>query len=312
MLTIFTTAKPFRDHIAIIQRNALKSWTLLHPGVEVILFGDDPGSAEACRDLGLRNEPEIARTEFGSIRVDAMFAKAQQLARHQTLCYINCDILLTADFAAAVQAVQSSRSEFLMVGRRWDTDIREPLNFANPQWADLARQQALAAHHQRDEWWIDYFVFSRGLYGPEVPPFAIGRTTWDDWLIWNIVNKKKPVIDATRSVIAIHQNHDYAHHPKGEQGVWRGEEAARNAKLSGGWQHLRTIADATEVLTAQGLRPNPQRHLRTLSRTFSTTWRYVYFQLWRPIWFLALDITRPVRNVLGLRSAAARRAGQKP
>jgi hypothetical protein len=31
MLTFFTTAKPFRGHHGIIQRNALKSWTLLHP-----------------------------------------------------------------------------------------------------------------------------------------------------------------------------------------------------------------------------------------------------------------------------------------
>lgn len=35
----FTTAKPFVGHNGVIQRNALRSWTLLHPGVEVILFG---------------------------------------------------------------------------------------------------------------------------------------------------------------------------------------------------------------------------------------------------------------------------------
>ena len=46
MLTFFTTAKPFREHDAIIQRNALKSWKLLHPDVEVIFFGDDEGAAE--------------------------------------------------------------------------------------------------------------------------------------------------------------------------------------------------------------------------------------------------------------------------
>jgi hypothetical protein len=34
MLTFFTTAKPFRGHSGVIQRNALKSWTLLHPDVE--------------------------------------------------------------------------------------------------------------------------------------------------------------------------------------------------------------------------------------------------------------------------------------
>jgi hypothetical protein len=34
MITIFTTAKPFLGHSGIIQRNALQSWTLLHPETE--------------------------------------------------------------------------------------------------------------------------------------------------------------------------------------------------------------------------------------------------------------------------------------
>jgi hypothetical protein len=66
MLTLFTTAKPFVGHSAIIQRNALKSWTLLHPNVEVILFGDDAGAAETARELRLRHEPYVARSEAGS------------------------------------------------------------------------------------------------------------------------------------------------------------------------------------------------------------------------------------------------------
>ena len=48
MLTFFTTAKPFKGHSAIIQRNALKSWTLLDPDIEVILFGDEEGAAEVA------------------------------------------------------------------------------------------------------------------------------------------------------------------------------------------------------------------------------------------------------------------------
>jgi len=311
MLTLFTTAKPFRDHIAIIQRNALKSWSLLHPAVEIILFGDDPGSAEVSREFGLRHEPAVDRTEFGTIRVDAMFAKAQQVARHSTLCYVNCDIILTDDFVRAVSAAQAAHSEFLMIGRRWDTDIRVPLDFADPAWAAHARRQALQARRQRDDWWIDYFAFSRGIYGPEVPPFAIGRTMWDDWLVWNIIHAKKPVIDASRVVVAIHQNHDYGHHPQGTQGVWKGEEAQRNAKLSGGWSHLRTIADAGEILTPEGLRPHPLRHLRSLARAFGASWRYLYFQLWNSFWFAVLDVTRPIRRALGLRSPAARRSRGK-
>jgi FkbM family methyltransferase len=61
MLTLFTTAKPFRGHSGIIHRNALKSWTLLHPDIEIILFGDDEGAAEVrrlsdvARELNLRH-----------------------------------------------------------------------------------------------------------------------------------------------------------------------------------------------------------------------------------------------------------------
>jgi hypothetical protein len=57
MLTLFTTAKAFEGHHGVIQRNALKSWKLLHPDVEVILFGDDRGAAEVCAELALRFEP---------------------------------------------------------------------------------------------------------------------------------------------------------------------------------------------------------------------------------------------------------------
>ena len=59
MLTIFSTPKPFVGHIDIIQRNAIKSWTLLHPDVEVILFGDEEGAAEVCQEFGIRHEPEV-------------------------------------------------------------------------------------------------------------------------------------------------------------------------------------------------------------------------------------------------------------
>jgi hypothetical protein len=61
MLTFFSTPKPFIGHCNLIQRNALKSWTLLHSDAEVILFGDEEGAAEACRDLGIRHEPNVLR-----------------------------------------------------------------------------------------------------------------------------------------------------------------------------------------------------------------------------------------------------------
>ena len=79
MLTLFTTAKPFRGHSGIIQRNALKSWTLLHPDVEIILFGDDEGAAEVCAEYGLRHEPHVERNEHGTKRLDYIFDRRKRL-----------------------------------------------------------------------------------------------------------------------------------------------------------------------------------------------------------------------------------------
>lgn len=46
MITIFSTPKPFRGHFEIIQRNAIQSWLRLRPGCEIILLGNDEGTAE--------------------------------------------------------------------------------------------------------------------------------------------------------------------------------------------------------------------------------------------------------------------------
>lgn len=152
MLTFFTTAKPFCGHHGIIQRNALKSWRLLHPDIEVILFGDDEGASEVARELGLRHEPETKKNEFGSNLVNHMFFKAQELARHEALCYVNCDIILLPDFGGALEKVRSQLPSFLMVGRRWDTDIVEPIDFCSSRWIEEIRHRAITAGRRRDEW----------------------------------------------------------------------------------------------------------------------------------------------------------------
>jgi hypothetical protein len=129
MVTFFTTAKPFREHHKTIQQNALKSWTLLHPEVEVILFGDEEGAAQAAEEFGLRHEPHVKRNEFGTKRLDTMFSQAQAISRHELLCYINCDILLMEDFCDALKRVCEKHEQFLMVGRRWDMEIADPWDF---------------------------------------------------------------------------------------------------------------------------------------------------------------------------------------
>ncbi len=295
MLTIFTTAKPFRGHIGVIQRNALQSWKALYPDIEIILLGDDEGAAEAAQKFGLRHEPFAERNERGTKRLDYLYARAQAIAKHEVLCYINCDIILMQDFRRAIERVRAAHREFLMVGRRWDIDITEPLAFDGPECAADLRTLAQRHGRKRTAEWIDYFAFTRGLYGPDMPPFVL-RVFWDNWLVWKALDSGKPVIDASTAVLAVHQNHDYSHHPEGKQGVWYGEEAGRNAQLAGGWRHLRTIADATERLTPTELKPNALRHWCKVKRYLRQSGRVLWNDVWHPVWFAFLNLTRPSRR----------------
>jgi len=108
----------------------------------------------------------------------------------------------------------------------------------------------------------------------------------------------KPVIDASRAVMAVHQNHDYRYHPQGKAGVWTGEEAGLNAQLAGGWRHLRTIADATEVLLPERFKPNALRYWSSAKRCARQAGRVLFYDIWHPVWFALLNFTRPLRRSL--------------
>lgn len=303
MLTLFTTGKSFVGHSGLIQRNALKSWTLLHPDVEVILFGDDEGATEIAAELGIRHEVYVERNSYGSKRLDYMFDRAQEIARHDILCYLNCDILLLRDFLDAVARLKSWNKAFLMVGRRWDTDIRELIDFSALGWETELRKRAVEANDQRPAWWIDYFVFSRGLYAKKIPALVIGRVFWDNWLIWKAETLGADLVDASPAVIAIHQNHDYGYHPKGKEGVWTDEQSQRNFVLAGGHANLRTMESARYFLMPHGLKPNLLGRFgyfrMTTRRVLGKAHLVSQVQKW--FWYPILNVTRPLRTRLGLR-----------
>src|SRR5260370_14358010 len=284
MLTIFATAKPFRGHAGRTECNAMQSWKGLQRGMGIIVFGADEGAAEAAREFGLRHEGHVERNEWGSKRLEFMFARAQVIGRHEILCYINCDIILMQDFRRALERVRAMHREFLMVGRRWDTDVTEPLAFERADWATELRGLAMRCGRKCTAEWIDYFAFSRGMYGADMPPFVL-RVFWDNWLVWKALDAGKPVIDASRAVMGVHQNHDYSYHPQGKAGVWSGEEAGLNGQMAGGWRHLRTIADATEVLPPEKLKRNAVPHWAAGRRYARPAGRVRFLHVWDRVMF---------------------------
>jgi len=251
MLTIFTIPRYFRGHFGVIQRNAIRSWSRLHPKCEILLLGNDEGTAEMALELKISHVKDIACNEFGTPLINSAFEAAQNISKHRIVAYVNADIILMSDFMEAVQKVK--RPSFLMVGERCDTNINFELDFTERNWESQLRAAARRGiFHGKGG--IDYFVFNKGLFR-NIPPFAIGRTTWDNWLVYRARALGVPVIDAIGAILAIHQNHDYSHCLIKEGGAWKGPEAKRNFELTGGSKYHFDIGDVTYTLGKNGPKP---------------------------------------------------------
>jgi hypothetical protein len=301
MLSILAFPKPFRGHIATIQRNAIGSWTRLRPQCEIFLFGDDEGTAEVAKEFSVCHVPEMARNEYGTPLLSDVFEKGEHLARHGLLCYVNSDIILGSEFMQAVQKVSLWTQRFLMVGECWDLDLGELLAFDRPMWEDNLKALVRRSGKRRGPFSIDYFVFPRGLY-QQLPPFALGRPRFDQWLIWKARDLGAAVVDATPVVMAVHQNHDYSHVAGGlPPHIFPGAEGTRNQQLAGGLWHCYSIAEASHKFLATGLRRNWAGHLR-----HKFLWRRLKqgkgLLFWR-----VMDLTRRPRHALGLRIGSMKR-----
>jgi hypothetical protein len=269
MLTIFTVPKPFDGHIGVIQRNAIQSWLRLHPACQVLLCGDEAGTADAAATLGADRVPSVETNEFGTPLLSSVFASAESRAQHGLLCYVNADILLLSDFVEAARRVAEAKRRFLVVGQRWDLDVTEPLEFGDPRWENDLRARVDRAGALHPPSGSDYFVYPRGTLGA-LPAFAVGRPGWDNWMIYRARRDKVPVVDATEATLVIHQNHAYGHVKQATDGAWEGPEGDRNRDLIGGSDRVFTLADATHRLTHDGLRramtpTHLKRRLRTLA-----------------------------------------------
>ena len=269
MLTLFTIPKPFVGRIGEIQSNAVRSWAALGAGVQVVLLGDEDGTAASATSLGVEHVPIVLRNEHGTPRLDSAFAQADAVARHRLRCFVNADIVLLDDFLPAVRRAEAVADRFLMVGQTADLDGVTAAEVADPA---RLRLRAAAEGVERGAAAIDYFVFPAGLFG-ELPPFLVGRACFDNWLVWR-ARQTAPVVDASASVLAIHQAHDYAHVPGGKNEAYYGEEAAWNRGLAGGRDRLFTIHDASHRLLADGgTRRNYGSILRSRETVRKIAWK---------------------------------------
>ena len=286
-LTIFSAPKAFSDpHIATIQKNAIRSWLHLGNEVQVVLIGDEPGLADVARELNVHLYSQVIRNSSGTPLVSSIFQLGRETSQGPFVLYTNADILMLPEIVEATHQVASSLGYFLMVGQRWDLDVREELDFS-PGWDQRLKAEVHARGEMHTPSGSDFFIFPRSLFN-QIPDFAIGRAGWDNWMIYHARQNKWPVIDVTPSAMVIHQAHDYRHLPGGRP-HYELPESQLNQDLAGGSSNLYMVLDSDRQLVNGKIQRPPLTLVRALRRS----------EVW---------LTPPDGNRDGLRWSLARQA----
>jgi hypothetical protein len=266
MLTILSIPKAFRGHVAKIQRNAFRSWTLLSPTPEIIIVGDDEGAAEACSDFGLRHFPNVERSEYGTPMVDSLLRIGQAHASYPIICLVNADVILTNDiFNAVTQVAPLFKGQpFLLIGSKFDIDSFDPAEFGKPGWQDSLRSRCALEGERPDA--FEYFIFPKSLQWG-LPPFPMRG--FDNLLVHRARQMNIPVVDCSDVITSFHQQHDHLYFLKPGQSWFVSPEYRRAVQILGFWNNY-SLVDANFKMTPRGLRMQRLYWRRFLKRAHMT------------------------------------------
>ncbi|MBL8050099.1 MAG: glycosyltransferase family 2 protein [Anaerolineales bacterium] len=275
-ITFFSAPKPFTNpHIAMTQRNAIKSWTLLED-VEVILLGNESGIAEIAKEFNIKHFPNVKINESGAPLISSMFEIARENSSSDLLCIINSDMILMDDFIESTKQAMKLKDKFVLLSQRWDLDITQPLDFLNG-WQNRLRSTVHGQNNLHRPAGSDFFLFPKSCY-QDIPNFTIGRAGWDNWMIYKARKENWAVIDCTPSLMIVHQNHDYSHLPDAKP-HYDHPETNENIRLAGGDANIRyTILDATHQLI-DGKLFRPKMTSLRFTRKFELFLRSIFFFL---------------------------------
>jgi hypothetical protein len=263
-ITFYTYPKPWIKEYADIQACAITSWkTLLaDPTCQIVLLGDDQGTAQAAKELGVVHRGSVERNEWGTPIVSSIMDIIRVECPTELSCFINTDIVLPNDFMDTVNATHQESLKlpsdgWLMIGQRTDVET-----------SGGGTTQRMIGLHGVDG--IDYFVFPRNTF-QFVYPFALGKFTWDQWLVGNVYRRGLMCVDATKTVLALHLNAKwfFQGQPNGDwKTIFNSQEARINRDFD---YYQRNIANGTTHYTVRTVR-TVTNGVNVIAKTLLSPW----------------------------------------
>ena len=207
LLTLFTSWNDNSDKY-FVHNLTTSNWMSLRPYVIPVVFTNDTGLEEECRNQGWNVFP-IREVAAGGVPVlKHMFMDAMDAYNTTFYAYSNSDILFTKTLIDTLSSLSNSLANeeipVLIVGRRTNVEIGYLNETDGSSWDNLTSVSKASGNIFSSN--AEDFFITSGVYPwDECANVVIGRPAYDNWLVYNARKRKHIVIDATGTLLAIHQ-----------------------------------------------------------------------------------------------------------
>lgn len=210
ILTLFTTWGHDEEKVQI-HENTIKNWASFRPFIRPVLFSNDSSLTKLCRTNGWDVLPQTKVSKEGIPILKYMFIEI--LSRYKSTFYgfANSDMLFTSDLLHTLHGVLTSSlfdttKPGLLIGRR--KNVENMCHYIGQKWKgiEFISSKRGSLFHEGAQ---DYFITNKLFPWRDIPEVVIGRIAYDNWLVIHSSQKGYQLIDATKTLLAVHQTTKY-------------------------------------------------------------------------------------------------------
>ncbi|GAB1609652.1 uncharacterized protein LOC115217102 [Argonauta hians] len=205
LLTLFTTWD-HHDSKKEIHENTVRNWLALGPSVKVIVFSTNPETREFCEKIGCNYQSISVQGVTGVPLLKTMYIEAQKTFDSLFYAFANADILFEGNLIKTLESVMmtfnNTEKAILIIGQRtnvMNVTKEEAVSIESVTKIALDRGTIFRTDAE------DYFITTKLFPWIAFPNFIVGSPAYDNWLVAYAIHNNILTVDATNSIIAVHQ-----------------------------------------------------------------------------------------------------------
>ncbi|KAJ8321514.1 hypothetical protein KUTeg_000935, partial [Tegillarca granosa] len=210
ILTLFTTWIHVEDKVNI-HENTIKNWASFRPFIKPVLFSNDSRLIKLCRSSEWDVLPLNKVSKEGIPVLKNMFIEIISRYRSTFYGFANSDILFTSELIHTLHGVLTTSlfdtaKPAMFIGQR--KNVENMCDGIGEKWKaiDFISSKSGSLFHEAAQ---DYFITNKIFPWKDIPEVVIGRIAYDNWLVIHSSQKGYQIIDATKTLLAVHQTTKY-------------------------------------------------------------------------------------------------------